>query len=438
MMKFQPVKGMRDFLPQEAILREKVFEKVKRVFERFGFSPAITPSLEYYEVFANKFAIGEENLENIYKFKDKSGRMLALRFDQTVPLARLIANNPHLPKPFKRYEISRVWRYEEIKRGRYREFWQCDIDIVGSRSMLADAEVIACALTAVRELGFENVVMRINNRKILNALLESIGIKESKHSVLRAVDKLDKIGVDGVKRELFNLGLSEEQVNELLKTISIKGDVKSVLEKIKFLEKFGKDGLIELEKLFEYLEAMVDKKYLLVDLSLARGLDYYTSTIFELSYEDKSIGSIAGGGRYDEMIGKFSGSRESIPAVGIALGIERIIELLKEKEKPNVVTQIFVACVEKKLINEAIKVAKRLREMGINVEVDLMERNLDKQLEYADKCKIPFVLMVGEEEVSSGLYKIRDMRDGKEVKTSLERVKNFIKKFECSGYTLVK
>ncbi|MEM5776878.1 MAG: histidine--tRNA ligase [Candidatus Aenigmatarchaeota archaeon] len=418
MAKFQTVKGMRDFLPNEAILREKVFEKIKKVFERYGFSPAITPSLEHYEVFANKYGIGEENLKNIYQFEDKSGRKLALRFDQTVPLARLISCNPQLPKPFKRYEISRVWRYEEIKRGRYREFWQCDIDIVGSKSMLADAEVIACAIDAVKELGFEDVVMRINNRKLLSAILKYTKVKSKENDVLRIIDKLDKIGQNGVQKELLELGLKKDEIKRIFDIIMIKGDFNDVLNKISFLEEYdvGKEGILEMKKLFEYLNEIVDKKYFSVDLSLARGLDYYTSNIFELSAKDKNIGSIAGGGRYDEMIGKFVGGKEEIPAVGIALGIERIIELLKEKEKVvESVTKIFIANVSENNKKDAIRIAKILRDKGVNVEIDLMERNLSKQLDYANKCKIPFVLIVGDQEINTGMYKLKDMNNGTEV-----------------------
>jgi len=421
-MRFQPVKGMRDFLPKDAILREEVFERIKKVFERFGFSPAITPSLEYYEVFANKYAIGEENLKNIYEFKDKSGRRLALRFDQTVPLARLVACNPQLPKPFKRYEISRVWRYEEIKRGRYREFWQCDIDTVGSKSMLADAEVIACGIEAVKELGFQNVVMRINNRKLLRAIIKFVGLMDKERGVLRIVDKLDKIGEPGVKKELKSIGIEDEKIEELFKIISLKGG-EEVLEKVEFLEEFeeGKEGLAELRELIWYLKEMIDEKMFILDLSLARGLDYYTSTIFELSSEDKAIGSIAGGGRYDEMIGRFAG-KEEIPAVGIALGVERILELMKDKAEKTTVTQVFVASVKENNRKDAIKVANFLRKKGINVEIDLMNRSLSKQMEYADKTNIPFVLIVGDEEVKSGKYRLRDMAKGVEKMVSLDEL----------------
>lgn len=420
--KFQTVKGMRDFLPEEAILRERVFDTVKRVFEKFGFSPAITPSLEYYEVFANKYAIGEENLKNVYEFKDKSDRRLALRFDQTVPLARLVASNPQLPKPFKRYEISRVWRYEEIKRGRYREFWQCDIDTIGSKSMLADAEIIACSIETLKELGLEGY-MKINNRKLLSDMLLFSGVDKSKMlDVLRTIDKLDKFGLEYVKNELKKYNLSNTTIEKITQIISIKGKPKDVLEKVSNI--IGKsEGINELKELLKYLENMVDEDSIVIDISLARGLDYYTSTIFEIVSNDKQIGSLAGGGRYDNMIGKFSGSKEEIPAVGIALGIERIIELLKEKnEKQKTITDVFVISVNDSVVNEVSKIAKQLRQKGINTEIDVMGRGLPKQLDYANSCKIPFVVFVGPKEIQSGKYKLRDMKTGKESELTIEEI----------------
>ncbi|MEM0473588.1 MAG: histidine--tRNA ligase [Candidatus Aenigmatarchaeota archaeon] len=425
MTKFQTVKGMRDFLPQEAILREKLFSKIKSVFERFGFSPALTPSLEYYEVFANKFSIGQESLKNIYSFEDKSGRKLALRFDQTVPLARLIACNPQIPKPFKRYEISRVWRYEEIKRGRYREFWQCDIDTIGSKSMLADAEIIACALQALIELGFKDIKMRINNRKILNEIIEG----ENKNDVLRVLDKLDKIGENGVKKELQRLNINKNEIEKIFNIITIKGNEK-IIAKLESILKTdeGKSGLNELKELVENLKGYFDEKYFEIDLSLARGLDYYTSTIFEMVSSDKSIGSIAGGGRYDKMISKFAESKEDIPAVGVALGIERIIELLKAKEKKRkTVTQIFVAPVSDENRKDALKLAKFLRERGFKVEIDIAGRKLSKQLEYVNSLSIPFCIIVGSEEVKKGIYKLKDMDKGKEIECSLHEIEDILK-----------
>ena len=423
--KFQPPKGTRDFLPEEAILRERVFNSVKNVFERFGFSPAITPSFEYYEVFANKYAIGEESLKNVYAFEDKSKRKLALRFDQTVPMARLVASNSQLPKPFKRYEISRVWRYEEIKRGRWREFWQCDIDIVGSKSMLADAEIIACTILSLKELGFSDVFIRLNNRKLLAGLMDYAGIAGNKIiDALRSIDKLDKIGTIGVKQELKKSNIKQDAIEKIMKVIEIQGKPTEVLSKAEKLignNKFGKEGISELREVLEFLNELEYEENIVVDLSLARGLDYYTSTIFEAMSKDKQIGSLAGGGRYDEMVGKFAGSKNPIPAVGIALGIERIIELIKDKEeRKKSVTKLFVANVNDNVKKDCLKIVKTLRDAGINTEIDVMNRDLRKQLEYVNSQKIPYTIVVGPNELKSKKYKLRNMTTGKEIELGID------------------
>jgi len=277
MSKFQAPRGTRDFLPEEMILREKVFETVKSVFKRYGYDPLKTPSIEHFELFAMKESIGSGEQDKLYVFEDKSGRKLALRFDQTVPLARVVASNPQLPKPFKRYEISRVWRYEEIKRGRYREFWQCDIDVVGSKSMSADAEVIDCAMTALEELGFSDCSMRINNRKLLTGIMEFVGIPEKKiKDVFRVIDKLDKIGLEGVEKELKDLGIAEEKREKIFRIIDVKLGPSQVIEKTRNLvgnNRLALEGLKELEDLLLELERL-GRKNVIIDLSLVRGLDY--------------------------------------------------------------------------------------------------------------------------------------------------------------------
>jgi len=277
----------------------------------------------------------------------------------------------------------------------------------------------------LKELGFKSFVIKINNRKVLSAILKHVGVKAKENDVLRVIDKLEKIGQSGVEKELLSLGLKKDEIKRIFEIILLKGKFEDVIKKMGFLEKFeeGKEGLQELQELFGYLENIIEERYFSLDLSLARGLDYYTSTIFEISSEDKGIGSIAGGGRYDKMIGKFAGGKEDIPAVGVALGIERIIEILKEKEeaKENV-SKVFVANVSEKNKMDALKIAKKLRDNGINTEIDLMGRSLSKQLEYASKCKIPFALIVGDDEVKSNVYKLRDMDKGKEIKATLEQL----------------
>lgn len=419
-MKFQPLKGTRDFLPEEARLRQEVLGIVKNVFETFGFQPLETPSIESWEVLAAKRGGGQEVLKETYSFKDKSGRRIGLIYDLTVPLARVVASNPDLPLPLKRYQIQKVWRYGDVAKGRLREFLQCDIDTVGSESMLADAEIIACAATALERVGFKDFFIRINNRKILTVMLKQSGIKKRQDDVLRAIDKLDKIGVDGVREELKKLKVSENSMKNLLELISIKGNA-SVLEEVKkVLGKF--DGISELEELLSFLSCMGISERVKVDLSLARGLDYYTGPIFEISVKE-GVGSVAGGGRYDKLIGTLSG--RDIPATGISLGIERILEVMKSRKmvgkgKPSV--KAFVAYPNQSLVGEVLKLVKELRSCGLKTDFDLRGRKLTRQLEYADALDIPYVIILGETELKKGIVRIRDMEKREEVEVKREDV----------------
>jgi len=368
-----------------------------------------------------KESIGEGEQDKFYMFKDKSDRKLCLRFDQTVPFARVVASNPQLPKPFKRFEISRVWRYEEVRRGRYREFWQCDVDIAGSKDMSADAEIIDCTMATLEELGFNDCYMRINNRKLLSGIIEFAGISEDKvQDAFRSIDKLDKLGIEGVEKELENGGITGKQKDKLIKTIAIKKRPQETLEEMKNL--LGEnEGITELQELLKNLENIGRK--VILDLSLVRGLDYYTSTIFEVMSEDEKIGSIAGGGRYDKMIGTFS-EKEDIPAVGVALGIERIIDILKEKneKRAKTYTKIFIVNINDEVKEYCLKIAKKLRQAGINTQTDIMGRNLRSQLDYANSLGIAYTIIIGSKEIESGKFKLKDMKTGEEVEMNLERI----------------
>jgi len=423
-MKLQPLKGTRDFLPEEARIRQEVLSAVKNVFETFGFQPLETPSIESWDVLAAKKGGGPEVLEETYRFKDKSGRRVGLIYDLTVPLARVVASNPDLPLPFKRYQIQKVWRYGDVTKGRLREFLQCDVDIVGSESMLADAEIIACAVAALERIGFKDFFVRINNRKILSAMLKQAGIDKKTEDVLRAVDKLEKIGADGVKNELRKLKVPESSIRKLLELINIKGDA-TILEEVKKV--LGKcEGISELEELLSFLTSMGVSERIKVDLSLARGLDYYTGPIFEISVEE-GIGSIAGGGRYDKLIGILGG--RDIPATGISLGIERILEVMKSRkmvEERKSSVKAFVAYPSQSLLNEVLKLVKELRSFNISTDFDLRGRKLTRQLEYADALKIPFVIILGEAELKKGVVRVRDMEKREEFEVKREEVVKFL------------
>jgi histidyl-tRNA synthetase len=408
----QTVKGTRDFLPEEAIIRQKVVDIMKKVFERFGFQPLETPALESWEVLSAKGAGGEEILKETYNFEDLGGRRVALRYDLTVPLSRVIAMNPNLPLPFKRYQIQNVWRYGDVAKDRFREFLQADIDTVGSDSMLADAEIIACVISTLTELGFKKFTVRLNNRKILSALVKYVGVPEEKvMDVFRIIDKLIKIGEDGVEKELIEKGISKETSKKILEFIKIKGE--SALERAEKLVK-EKQGIEELKQIISYLKSMKVEPKFEIDLSLARGLDYYTGPIFEV-FAGEDIGSLAGGGRFDKMIGLFLG--RDIPATGISFGIERLIEVMKEREmietkKSNV--NVSVVATTDEVREQVLEIVQDLRKKNINADIDLRSRRLSKQLEYADSMKIPFVIIVGKKELEKDSVKIRDMKTGKE------------------------
>jgi histidyl-tRNA synthetase len=422
-------KGMRDFAPEEMIKRNFILDTVRKVFEAYGFDPLETPAVEKWEVLSAKGAGGSEILKETYKFKDKGGRDVGLRYDLTVPLARFIAMNPNLPLPFKRYQIGRVWRYADVTKGRLREFWQADIDIIGSNNMIGDAEIIACANSALQTLGFKRFTIRINNRKILSALVKYAGVENSRiMDVFKAIDKSDKIGIDGVKNELSaKIGISHEVRDKILGFIEISGKPKEVLKKAgDMIRNFneGKRGIEELNQLISYLNMMgVSSKELKVDLSLARGLDYYTGPIFEI-VASKDMGSIAGGGRYDKMIGLFLGGKD-ISATGISLGIERIIEIMKDKkmvESKKTNAGVFVANVNVEVMKETIQIAQSLREKKIPTLFDLRGRKLTKQLEIVNSLGIPYTLIVGPNELKERKVTLRYMKTGEQKTVEIEKI----------------
>jgi len=427
MTKFQTPRGTRDFLPEEMIKREALINTFKKVFEAYGFSPFETPAFENFDLLAAKGSGGDAIKDQIYYFKDKSDRELGLRFDLTVPMARVVANNPQLPKPFKRYCIARAWRYEEIRKDRFREFWQCDVDTVGSSSMEADAEILAVAVDALEALGFKKFCVKLNNRKILSALMDLVNAPgKKKYDVFRAIDKLDKFGEDTVKDELKEAGLKPKQIRELLELIRVEGTPEEVIKKgEKILQSaIGTQGLEELKKIVESSKSYGFMDKIVIDFSLARGLDYYTGPIFEIiDTSGKNIGSLAGGGRYDDLIELFGG--RPTPATGISLGIERIVEVMKQEKMfkmPKTNVKVFVANVNEEVKNDAIKIVQELRKNGVSCQVDIMNRKISNQFEYADSLGIPFVLTVGPKEIKKKRFKLKDMKTGKEQELNLRKI----------------
>lgn len=424
MAQFQPPRGTRDFLPEEMIRRQFVFDTLRKVFESFGYDPLETPAFESWELLAAKGGGGEAIKDEIYYFRDKSERELGLRFDLTAPFSRVLAGRPELPKPFKRYQIGPVWRYEEVKSGRrYREFWQCDVDIAGTGSMEAEAEVLAIAVAGFRALGFKEVYIKLNNRKVLEGLLELAGGKENQFlPVCRALDKAEKFGLKHVEKELAEAGLIPACVKKLLKVTDIKGTNKAVLDCLrKELKGKGLEGVEELERIIELARAYGIEKQIKIDPCLARGLDYYTGPIFEARIKGmEGLGSTAGGGRYDRLIQNYGGP--PTPATGISFGVERIAEAMKGRKLPRTTTQLLIISVNQKVRKDSLGAAQKLRESGIRAEVDLMGRSISKQLDFANKAGIPWVLIIGEKELKEKKFTLRDMKSGKETKLALESV----------------
>src|SRR3989338_2098095 len=392
MAEIQNLKGFRDFLPESARKRQYVIDILRGVFELYGFEPLETPALEYEEILMGKY--GEEGNKLMYRFEDNGKRRVALRYDQTVPLARVVAQyGQELPSPFRRYQIQPVWLAENTQRGRYREFFQCDIDITGVNSSLADAEVIACTLTAVKNLGFETLCMSINDR----TLFEGIDPK-----YLIVIDKLPKIGEEAAKKELVERGMSQEKVD-------------SFIQKIQSLPPSE-----NLRKLFKYLNEMgfEENKDFVFNPLIVRGLDYYTSTIFELVDRENPSLSLAGGGRYDNLIGIFAGS--TIPATGLAFGFDRLIETMEAKslfpKDINAATpQVLVSIFSPEFSEESVKVSSRLRKSRINTELYPDETvKMEKQLKYADKRGIQYVVIIGPEEVKNNQVTVKDLQSGEQ------------------------
>ena len=409
MQKITPkiLKGFRDFLPQEARKRQYVIDTFKRVFESYGFEPLETPVLEYEEILTGKY--GDEGDKLMYRFTDQGGRRVAMRYDQTVPLARVVAQYQNeLPLPFKRYQIQSVWRAENTQKGRYREFTQCDIDTVGTASLMADAEIVALAINALERLDFKEFKVIVNDRNNLKFYNDVEKLSEEENvKAIRSIDKMKKIGREGVLDDLTKSGFSVETASFILQSIENKKPTKNLLEIFTFLKQFG-----------------LDENKLEFDPTLARGLDYYTGLIFEIEIEGYAAGSVCGGGRYDNLIGMFGNNQ--VPAVGCAFGFDRIMDAMDEMNlfpKDLSTTKVLITVFSPNLLEESLKLGLTLRENNINAEVYLDKNaKIDKQLKYADKKGIPFVAILGPDEVKENKVAVKNMNSGEQEKVSKEKL----------------
>ncbi|HDP73709.1 MAG TPA: histidine--tRNA ligase [Candidatus Woesearchaeota archaeon] len=422
-MKLSLPKGMKDSLPQDMIRKQRMIDRLKGIFELYGFSPLDTPAIERLDVLSAKYAGGAEILKETFKLSDQGGRDLGLRYDLTVPFARVVGMNPSLKMPFKRYQIDKVWRDGPVGAGRYREFLQCDVDVVGVKQMPADAEILAIAKRAFDAFGLECKIC-VNSRKILNGILESIGIERNKDEIILAIDKLEKESRSEIEKELSGLGMNESQVFKLFDLFSLKGTNKEKIGMLKeeITSESGKEGIRELEELFGLLDAYGIKNYVF-EPSLSRGLSFYTGTVFEVFLPESKIrSSVAAGGRYDRIISQFLESKKEFPCVGISFGLSRIYDAIEDRQEEarGTVTDIFIIPIG--IGNEALAIAEKLRDAGVKTEVDLSGRGVSKNLDYANTQGIPFVAFIGEEEIKSKKLKLKDMKTGKEQMFGVDKI----------------
>lgn len=420
--------GFPEYLPHVQIQFNTMLRVISEVYERYGFSPIETPAIELAAVLLAKG--GGETEKEIYQFS-KGDNELALHYDLTVPLARYVAQHEgNLVFPFRRYQIQKNWRAERPQKGRFREFYQCDIDIIGSKSVLHDAEVVAVANEIFERLKLGRFIIRISNRKLLSGFVESMGLVEKTSDVLHLVDKLEKIGTDAVIEALSKVGLNTEDSNQIIDFVNMNGSPNEVIDQLNGLSidntQFN-DGLAEIEKLFGAVNSLgVSKDHYSLDLKIVRGLDYYTGTVYETNLIDHpEFGSICSGGRYDDLSKYYT--KTSLPGVGISIGLTRLFACLLEshlvKEAPATPAKVLVIPLDQdQSLGRALEVASELRAQQINTQVYLDEAKIDKQFKYADRLKIPYVIVIGEAEVESGNVVLKDMDSGEQALYSIQEI----------------
>ncbi|MCA9162407.1 MAG: histidine--tRNA ligase [Planctomycetales bacterium] len=425
MIEPRTLKGFRDYLPEAMIPRERLIETARQVYRSFGFSPIDTPTLEYLEVLTGKGS--DETDRQLYRFQDHGGRDVGMRFDLTVPLARFAAQHiGQLGLPFKRYHIATVWRGENTQRGRYREFMQCDFDTIGTLSVAADIETALVIHDLMRAIGFERFTIRMNNRMVLNGLLEKLELADKSTAILRALDKLPKIGREKVAEEMATTaGTSTEQSDAVLKLAELNGDNDEVLRRLEPLVSGSEKGEAGVARLAEILRGVaaagVPAERLRIDVSIARGLDYYTGAIFETFLGDlPGIGSVCSGGRYDNLAELFT--KQQLPGIGASLGLDRLLaamEELKLIEPVRTPAPVFVPYFDKQRLNDYLALASQVRSAGIGVEVFPEPKKLGQQLKYADQRGFRVALIAGENELNERKCQVKNLATGDSREVSL-------------------
>ncbi len=461
-------KGTRDFGTNVMFKRNYIFDTIRSVFQKFGYMQIETPAMENLKVLTGKY--GDEGDQLLFKLL-KSGNYLnkteaisgdsalyandlskldletkkelskhtfciaekGLRYDLTVPFARFVVmHQSEIAFPFKRYQIQPVWRADRPQKGRYQEFYQCDADVVGTKSLLCEAEIILMINEVLQKLGISDYDIKINNRKILSGIAHHLGLHEQETDLFVAIDKLDKIGLEGVNKELLSKGISEETVEKLNEIMNIGGNNDSKVAQLKasLQNETGQAGIKEIEEVLSLVHSFGESdKHLAFDITLARGLSYYTGAIFEVKVNNVKIGSISGGGRYDNLTGTFG--LKDISGVGFSFGVDRIYDVMEELdlfgELDTSTTKVILCSFDNEAFVHSLKLLKSLRQNGISAELYPEAVKMRKQLNYADKKGIPYVIVVGSDEITSQKYPLKDMKTGNQTVLNIEELLNQLK-----------
>ncbi len=429
-LKAQKLAGFRDFFTEDIRIREFVINAFKEVFESYGYEPLQTPALEYTNIFQGE--AGEEAAKLFYRFKDQGNRDIMLKYEVMIPMCRAVAENINkLTFPYKRYQIQPVWRADKPQKGRYREFTQCDADTIGTASVITDAEFIQMGIEVMQKLNFKGFVANISNRKFLNGLIKYAGAKDSDFiPICLSIDKLPKLGKEKVKKELIEKRkISENVADKVLSIITTTGKTNDLIKLFKTQMKQipeAVEGLSELETIFKYFKTVkINPKFYQFAPFIARGLAYYTGPIWEFEILEGNIGSVAGCGRYDNTIGNLLGTGKQIPATGGSFGIERIVEVIKDRKMIKIDTtpvKILVTWFDDKTFKKSLVTADKLRKNNISAMLYPELEKLNKQLKYADNKNIPYVLIIGEDEIKKNLVTLKDMKAKIQTTLPLDKV----------------
>lgn len=443
-------KGTRDFGPAVMAKRQFILNNIRAVFERFGFQPLETPAMENLSTLTGKY--GDEGDQLLFKIlnsgdflKDvettkletKNSKLITLdisekglRYDLTVPFARFVVmNRNEISFPFKRYQIQPVWRADRPQKGRYREFYQCDADVVGTNSLICEAEIILMIKEAFKSLGIKEYTIKVNHRGILSGIAESIGAKQNETALFVAIDKLDKIGEDKVKEELRGKNFTDQSLSSLFEILTFKGSTPEKLDKLSSRFGSSESGMKALSDLQEVLNLLknyqADDNHVEFDISLARGLSYYTGCIFEVKINNVAIGSVSGGGRYDNLTQSF-GDKENLSGVGFSFGVDRLYDAMEElnvfPKDAQVSSKVLICHFDEVSMRYGLSIVTKLREVGIASEIYPDITKLKKQLDFANKKNVPFTIIIGSDEMKTGLFPLKDMNKGEQEKLTVEEL----------------